>query len=140
MPVPALIPPAYGLSGVHSVTYTGDGDRIAYWNRYVAVTQMHGHGSLTEPRLGISVSNPPDMVESKLADLEAYQLSLASPAPPAGSYDAAAATRGQAVFAGAAGDRVVGSDDRQWKVCKCRPVHFAAGANRRQAEEHQGHD
>jgi mono/diheme cytochrome c family protein len=98
---PALIPPAYGLSGVHSVTYTGDGDRIAYWNRYVAVTQMHGHGSLTEPRLGISVSNPPDMVESKLADLEAYQLSLASPAPPAGSYDAAAATRGQAVFAGA---------------------------------------
>ena len=58
---PALIPPAYGLSGVHSVTYTGDGDRIAYWNRYVAVTQMHGHGSFTEPRLGISVSNPPDM-------------------------------------------------------------------------------
>jgi mono/diheme cytochrome c family protein len=98
---PAVIPPAYGLSGVHSVTYTGDGDRIAYWNRYVAVTQMHGHGSFTEPRLGISVSNPPDMVESKLAALEAYQLSLASPAPPAGSFDAAAASRGRAVFAGA---------------------------------------
>jgi mono/diheme cytochrome c family protein len=98
---PALIPPAYGLSGVNSVTYTGDGDRIAYWNRYVAITQMHGHGSFTEPRLGIEVSNPPDMVESKLAALEAYQLSLASPSPPAGSFDAAAATRGQAVFAGA---------------------------------------
>ena len=98
---PALIPPAYGLNGVHSVTYTGDGNRIAYWNRYVAVTQMHGHGSFTEPRLGINVSNPPDMVESKLAALEAYQLSLASPPPPAGSFDAAAATRGQAVFAGA---------------------------------------
>ncbi len=98
---PSLIPPAYGLSGVHSVTYTGDGDRIAYWNRYVAVTQMHGHGSFTEPRLGIDVSNPPDMVESKLAALEAYQLSLASPPPPAGSFDTAAATRGQAVFAGA---------------------------------------
>src|SRR6476661_1778462 len=98
---PALIPPAYGLNGVHSVTYTGDGDRIAYWNRYVAVTQMHGHGSFTEPRLGIDVSNPPDMVESKLAALEAYQLALASPPPPAGSFDAAAATRGQAVFEGA---------------------------------------
>jgi mono/diheme cytochrome c family protein len=98
---PAVIPPAYGLNGVHSVTYTGDGDRIAYWNRYVAVTQMHGHGSFTEPRLGIGVSNPPDMVESKLAALEAYQLSLESPAPPAGSFDAAAATRGRSVFEGA---------------------------------------
>jgi mono/diheme cytochrome c family protein len=98
---PAVIPPAYGLAGVHSVTYTGDGDRIAYWNRYVAVTQMHGHGSFAEPRLGISVSNPSDMVESKLAALEAYQLSLGSPAPPAGSFDPAAASRGRLVFEGA---------------------------------------
>ena len=35
---PVVIPPAYGLAGVHSVTYTGDGDELAYWNRYVAVT------------------------------------------------------------------------------------------------------
>jgi cytochrome c5 len=97
---PALIPPAYGLAGVHSVTYTGDGNRPAYWNRYVAVTQMHGHGSFSEPRLGISVSNPPDQVEAKLADLEAYQLSLGVPAPPPGSFDAAAAARGQVVFTG----------------------------------------
>src|SRR3954447_15151051 len=97
---PAVIPPAYGLSGVHSVTYTGDGDRISYWNRYVAVTQMHGHGSFSEPRLGIAVSNPPDMVETKLADLEAYQLSLASPAPPDRSFDTMAAARGRTVFTG----------------------------------------
>jgi mono/diheme cytochrome c family protein len=97
---PAIIPPAYGLAGVNSVTYTGDGDRPAYWNRYVAVTQMHGHGSFSEPRLGINVANPPDQVESKLPNLEAYQLSLAAPAPPAGTFDAAAATRGQAVFTG----------------------------------------
>jgi mono/diheme cytochrome c family protein len=98
---PAVIPPAYGLDGVNSVTFTGDGDRPAYWNRYVAVTQMHGHGVFTEPRLGISVSNtPPDLVESKLPDLEAYQLSLAAPAPPAGFFLADAATRGQAVFNG----------------------------------------
>ncbi|HKP49099.1 MAG TPA: c-type cytochrome, partial [Gemmatimonadales bacterium] len=97
---PALIPPAYGLDGVNSVTYTGDGDRIAYWNRYVGVTQMHGHGSFAEPRLNISVANPPDQIESKLPDLESYQLSLAKPAPPPGTFDAAAAARGQEVFNG----------------------------------------
>ncbi len=97
---PAVIPPAYGLAGVNSVTFTGDGDRPAYWNRYVAVTQMHGHGSFSEPRLGINVNNPPDSVEAKLPNLEAYQLSLAAPAPPAGSFDAAAAERGRIVFEG----------------------------------------
>lgn len=97
---PAVIPPAYGLAGVNSVTFTGDGDRPAYWNRYVAVTQMHGHGSFAEPRLGISVTNPPELVEPKLDALEAYQLSLGSPAPPAGTFDAAAAARGKLVFQG----------------------------------------
>ncbi|HEY9014321.1 MAG TPA: c-type cytochrome [Gemmatimonadales bacterium] len=97
---PAMIPPAYGLAGVNSVTYTGDGDRIAYWNRYVAVTQMHGHGSFSEPRLGITVVNPPDQVETKLPDLESYQLSLEAPAPAPGDFDATAAARGQAVFTG----------------------------------------
>jgi len=97
---PAVIPPAYGLAGVNSVTFSGDGDRPAYWNRYVAVTQMHGHGSFSEPRLSINVANPPDQVESKLPDLEAYQLSLSTPPPPPGTFDAAAAARGQAVFTG----------------------------------------
>jgi mono/diheme cytochrome c family protein len=97
---PAVIPPAYGLAGVHSVTYSGDGDRPAYWNRYVAVTQMHGHGVFAEPRLNLNVANPPDQVESKLPDLESYQLSLSAPAAPAGTFDAAAAARGQAVFTG----------------------------------------
>jgi mono/diheme cytochrome c family protein len=97
---PAVIPPAYGLAGVNSVTFTGDGDRPAYWNRYVAVTQMHGHGSFSEPRLDINVNNPPDSVEAKLPNLEAYQLSLAAPAPPAGSFGVAAAERGRIVFEG----------------------------------------
>ena len=97
---PAVIPPAYGLDGVNSVTYTADGDRLAYWNRYVGVTQMHGHGSFAEPRLNISVANPPDQIESKLPDLESYQLSLTKPAPPPGTFDAAAAARGQEVFEG----------------------------------------
>jgi mono/diheme cytochrome c family protein len=102
---PAVIPPAYGLAGVNSVTFTGDGDRPAYWNRYVAVTQMHGHGSFSEPRLGITVVNTngtPDLVEAKLPALEAYQLSLSPPPPPTGSFDATAAARGQSVFEGPA--------------------------------------
>jgi mono/diheme cytochrome c family protein len=100
---PSVIPPAYGLLGVHSVTYTGDGSEISYWNRYVAVTQMHGHGSFVEPRATPpdNVQNPPDSVSALLPALQAYQLSLASPAPPAGSFDATAAERGRVVFNGA---------------------------------------
>ena len=98
---PLVIPPAYGLSGVNSITFTGDGSDVAYWNLYVGVTQMHGHGSFAEPRLGISVTNPPDMIASKLPALQAYQLSLNAPRPATGSFDAAAAARGRAVFTGA---------------------------------------
>src|SRR4051812_25336477 len=101
---PQVIPPAYGLAGIHSITATGDGTDIAYWNRYVAVTQMGGHGSFSEPRTGVNVTNgTDDLVSSKLAGLQAYQLSLAAPAAPAGSFDPAAASRGQALFAGVAG-------------------------------------
>jgi mono/diheme cytochrome c family protein len=99
---PSVIPPAYGLKGVASVTYTGDGAELAYWNRYVAVTQMHGHGSWVEPRATPpeNVQNLPDMVTSKLAALQAYQLSIQAPAAPAGTFDAAAAARGKVVFDG----------------------------------------
>lgn len=100
---PAVIPPAYGLAGIDRITATGDGDRIAYWNRYVAVTQMGGHGSFSEPRTGVHVTNgTDDQVSAKLPALEAYQLSLPAPPPPAGSFDAAAAGRGRALFAGKA--------------------------------------
>jgi len=99
---PQVIPPAYGLQGVHRITATGDGEDIAYWNRYVAVTQMGGHGSFSEPRTGVMVTNgSDDLVTSRLPALQAYQLSLAAPAPPAGSFDAAAAARGELVFNGA---------------------------------------
>jgi mono/diheme cytochrome c family protein len=98
---PQEIPPAYGLQNVHSITVTGDGTDIAYWNRYVAVTQMGGHGTFSEPRTGVSVTNgPDDQVSSKLPALQAYQLSIAAPPPPAGSFDQAAATRGKTVFDG----------------------------------------
>ena len=100
---PQVIPPAYGLLGINSITATGDGDDIAYWNRYVGVTQMHGHGSFDEPRTGVSVRNPPDVISELLPALMAYQLSLSAPPPPTGSFDAAAAARGKQVFNGQGG-------------------------------------
>lgn len=101
---PQVIPPAYGLAGIHRITSTGDGNDIAYWNRYVGVTQMGGHGTFTEPRTGVNVSNgSDDQISSKLPALQAYQLSLKSPPPPAGSFDAAAAQRGKRLFNGTAG-------------------------------------
>ena len=97
---PVVIPPAFGLAGVRQATYTGDGD-ITYWNNYVAVTQMAGHGSFKDPRLGIAVvAKGADLVKPKLRALREYQHSLAKPSPAAGSFDAPAAQRGQAVFAG----------------------------------------
>jgi mono/diheme cytochrome c family protein len=98
---PVVIPPAYGLAGIHKITFTGDGDDVAYWNRYVAVTQMGGLGSFSDPRLPLSVANgTEDRVSGKLEALQAYQLSLAAPPAPAGSFDAAAAGRGRVVFEG----------------------------------------
>lgn len=94
---PLVIPPAYGLAAVKNETYTAEGP-ISYWNAYVAVTQMGALGNFSDPRLGIDVKHSPDMVTSKLAALRAYQHSLPAPPPPAGSFDAAAATRGKALF------------------------------------------
>jgi cytochrome c5/mono/diheme cytochrome c family protein len=101
---PVVIPPAFGLAGVHRITYTGDGEDLAYWNRYVAVTQMGGLGTFTEPRLNLSITNGTvDLVSSKLPALQAYQLSISAPPAPAGSFDPAAATRGKLVFEGQGG-------------------------------------
>ncbi|MHB1225117.1 MAG: hypothetical protein ACYC2G_13910 [Gemmatimonadaceae bacterium] len=94
---PIVIPPAYGLRGVALETFTGEGP-VSYWNAYVAVTQMHGQGNFSDPRLGIRVVQSPDLVTPKLAALRDYQLSLASPRPDRSTFDAAAAGRGRAVF------------------------------------------
>jgi hypothetical protein len=98
---PVVLPPAYGLQNVAKETFTGDGP-VSYWNAYVAVTQMHGRGNFSDPRLGINIVQQPDLVTPKLPALRDYQLSLPAPTPPAGSFDAAAAARGRVVFTGAA--------------------------------------
>jgi mono/diheme cytochrome c family protein len=108
--IPVVIPPAFGLLGLDKATFTGDGDTahepagpVAYWNRYVGVTQMGGHGSFSDSRTGVNVTNgTDDRISSKLEGLQEYQLSLPAPTPPAGSFDPTAATRGQALFAGKA--------------------------------------
>lgn len=96
---PVVIPPAYGLAGTNLATYTGEGT-ISYWNAYVAVTQMHGQGTFVAPKTHDNIHLTPDLVTPKLPALLLYQLSLTTPVPPAGSFDAAAAQRGAAVFAG----------------------------------------
>ena len=96
---PLVIPPAYGLQGVDKETYTAEGP-VSYWNAYVAVTQMHAQGNFVDPRLGINITQTPDLVTSKLTALRQYQLSLSVPRPAAGTVDAAAAARGKVVFDG----------------------------------------
>jgi hypothetical protein len=108
-----LIPPAFGLSGVNLHTWTGWGS-VTHWNAFVANLEMHGQGTFYDPRLDDAtkfpvaaahrfghVRNDPDLVTPKLADLHLYQLALSAPRPPEGSFDAAAAARGEAVFRGA---------------------------------------
>jgi hypothetical protein len=110
----ALIPPAYGLAGVNLHTYTGWGS-VPYWNAFVANLAMHGQGVFFDPRLDNAkqfpvaarnrsghVTNSPDLITPKLAALHFYQLALAAPKPPSGSFDPAAAARGAKLFRGKA--------------------------------------
>ncbi len=100
--IPLLIPPIYGLKGVGFETVTADGP-ISYWNAYVGISQMGGHGTFIDPRIGVSITQTPDLVTPKLPALLAYQLSLKAPTPDAGTFDLQAATRGRVLFNGAAG-------------------------------------
>jgi hypothetical protein len=110
-----LIPPAYGLAGVNLHTSTGWGS-VTYWNAFVANLEMHGLGTFYDPRLNDAskfpiaaanglgnVRNSPDLITPKLAALHLYQLAIPAPTPPAGSFDAAAAARGEQVFNTVAG-------------------------------------
>ena len=106
-----LIPPAFGLAGVNLHTWTGWGS-VPYWNAFVANIEMHGKGNFYDPRLDNAaqfpiaaangfgdINNDTDLITPKLPALHAYQLSLLAPRPPDGSFDPAAAARGQALFA-----------------------------------------
>ena len=122
--VPVVIPPAFGLVGLGKSTFTGDGDTahepagpVSYWNRYVGVVQMHGHGTFLDERLVIdgkplSVDHRTgdDRITGILPGLEAYQWSIAAPTLAdnglqwgvASDLDSAAVARGQLLFQGQA--------------------------------------
>ena len=57
--------------------------------------KLERQGALT------AVQASDDLITAKLPALQAYQLSLAAPPPPTGSFDAVAAARGKLVFKGA---------------------------------------
>ena len=112
-PAAVLIPPAFGLAGVNLHTWTGWGS-VPYWNAFVAVLAMGGQGTFVDARLAdaarwpiaaregfFEVRRTPDRVTATLPALHAFQLALVAPRPPRGSFDAAAAKRGRAVFEGA---------------------------------------
>ena len=100
--LPVVLPPIYGLKGVGFETVTGDGP-ISYWNSYVGVGQMGGQGTFRDRRIGLVITQRPDLVTPKLAALLDYQLSLRTPEPPEGSFDRAAAKRGKRLFHNEAG-------------------------------------
>jgi hypothetical protein len=113
-----LIPPAFGLAGVNLHTWTGWGS-VTHWNAFVANLEMHGKGRFWDPGLNDSAKFPiaaangfgnvnptlspdDDRITPKLAALHLYQLAIPAPKPPAGSFDAAAAQRGDELFSGKA--------------------------------------
>jgi hypothetical protein len=112
IPGATLIPPAFGLAGVNLHTWTGWGS-VPYWNAFVANLEMHGKGNFFDPRLDDAtqfpiaaanhfghVTNDTDLITSKLPALHVYQLAIAAPAPPKGSFNEEAAERGDKVFSG----------------------------------------
>ena len=109
-----LIPPAFGLAGVNLHTYNGWGS-VPYWNAFVAGHEMNGLGRFFDPRLAdaekypiavkaglADVSEQPDLITGHLADLPLSQIAIPAPEAPAGSFDGAAAVRGETLFAGKA--------------------------------------
>jgi hypothetical protein len=126
-----LIPPAFGLAGVNLHTWTGWGS-VTHWNAFVANLEMHGKGTFFDPRLNDAekfpiaaragfgnVRSQPDLITSKLPALHLYQLAIPAPAPPPGSFDDQAASRGRALFSGGA----------QCATCHVPPLFTEPGWN-----------
>ncbi len=133
-----MIPPAFGLAGVNLHTFEGWGS-VTYWNAFVANLEMHGKGTFFDPRItenpqtfpigakaGMgNVRNADDRITSKLAALHYYQLSLPAPKAPKGSFDDAAAKRGEKLFSGAA----------KCATCHVPPLFTEPGWNMHKPEE-----
>ena len=132
-----LIPPAFGLAGINLHTWTGWGS-LTQWNAFVANLEMHGIGNFDDERLNDPVKfpiaarngfahirNEVDLITPKLPALQAYQLSLDAPVPPAGSFDEESARQGRELFNGKA----------QCATCHTPPLFTESGWNMHTAEE-----
>ena len=110
-----IIPPAFGMAGVNLHTWGGGWGTVTYWNAYVGNLELQGQGTFFDARLNDSNKYPvaaragfgnkrsgTDMVTAKLGALQFYQLAIPAPVPPEGSFDRAAATRGETIFKGKA--------------------------------------
>ena len=132
-----LLPAAFGLAGINLHTYTGWGS-VPHWNALVANLEMQGVGRFYDPRLNDTntfpvaarlgfgdVKNTPDLVTSKLPALHFYQLAIPAPKPPRGSFDSAAAARGEVLFNGKA----------NCATCHVPPIFTEPGWNMHTPEE-----
>jgi hypothetical protein len=137
-PAATLIQPSFNLAGVNYNTSTAGWGTTNYWNAFVANLVMHGKGTFYDPRLSDATRFPVaamlgfankrdevDRITPKLAALESYQRSIPPPRPPAGSFDAAAAQRGEALFNGKA----------RCATCHVPPLFTDAGRNYHTPEE-----
>lgn len=132
-----LIPPAFGLAGVNLHTWTGWGG-ISHWNAFVANLEMHGKGTFYDPRLDDASRFPiaarekfghvradEDQITPLLGALQIYQLALPVPQAPRGSYDRAAAARGETLF----------NDKAKCATCHVPPLFTEPGWNMHTPEE-----
>jgi hypothetical protein len=132
-----LIPPAFGLAGVNLHTWTGWGG-ISHWNALVANLEMHGKGTFYDPRLDDATRFPiaarekfghvraeEDLITPLLGSLQLYQLALPAPEAPRGSFNRAAAARGEQLF----------NDKAKCATCHVPPLFTEPGYNMHTAEE-----
>jgi len=76
-------------------------------------------------KLGNKRPQGEDKISDKLAALQFYQLAIPAPKPPKGSFDEAAAARGQAIFNGKA----------NCSACHVPPLFAEPGLNTHKPEE-----
>jgi mono/diheme cytochrome c family protein len=133
-----MMPSAFGLAGVNQHTWTGGWGTVTYWNAYVANTQMYGQGTFFDQRLDNADQYPvaakagwghkrdaKDLITAKFPALHFYQLAMPAPKAPAGSYDATAAQRGEAIF----------NNKAKCAACHVPPIFTEPGNNLHKAED-----
>jgi hypothetical protein len=137
-PAATLIPEAFGHAGHTLHTWTGGWGDVTYWNAYVANLELSGQGNFRDDRLNDKKQYPvaaklgfgskktnKDMVTSKLAALQFYQLALPVPKAPDSIYNKEAAARGMVVFNGKA----------QCASCHVPPLFTEPGWNTHKASD-----